>query len=513
MTIFDDIVGDIGKELPQFNDFAITGFNDKGINSTPKFLEMIFGQSSLILDGLIELDSYKRLSPEETVAYEFSTHRRHTIIPTTHSSVALYRYNIRCQGEIIPVYLYAMQMRDGLIWKSGRPIAVMKCLLEKTFARVMDSDKDGISANVIRVNMVFGRKTVHTIESAWTGAIYRQFVITANLYSGKQHKRFGMPTIVLYMLAKFGYTATLEMFGFNPDDIRLTDDPPEPSADYEAFIASKVVGCDLPLYMIVRKELLKDPVALKFIVNLNYVLSFHEGMSPKSLYDPKGVNWLVMLGRIYSTDTNPFKNQAAATSNLSSVDYFIDPISRDRFNAFGVHIENIYDLLQYVFLHIDEITTNSSSQDLHDKRFDVTKSILSEIYGKRIFKNIYDLRNKSNPTVDDVKGFFRFSRNMYRTSIDRDQNVLGRRLIRNPEIVGDNTLLSFGLSKLRMGGKPDQKLHASFFTVESGSAMAGKVANETGYINPYVQIDAHGGVIEPDYVADFEPFSGQSSIY
>ena len=176
MSIFDDIVRDIDDEMPRFNDFAINGFNTKGINDTPEVLKMIFEQSSLILDGLITLDSYKKLSPEETVAYEFSTHRRHTIIPTTHSSVALYRYNIRCHSrptqdkpkgysEIIPVYLYVMRMRDGLIWKSGRPIAIMKCLLEKTFARVLDSDKDGISANVIRVNMTFGRKTVHTIES------------------------------------------------------------------------------------------------------------------------------------------------------------------------------------------------------------------------------------------------------------------------------------------------------------------------------------------------------------
>lgn len=513
MSILDDIVQDIRDEMPAFDKFTINGFNDKGINSSPEFLAMIFEQSGLILDGLISLEGYHRLSPEETVAYEFSTTRRHTSIPTTSSSVSLYRYDIRCKGEIIPIYIYTMNMRDGLFWKSGRPIAVMKCLLEKDFARVLDNDKDGISANVIRVNMVFGRKTVHSVEGYYSKEIYRNFVITANLYSGAQHKRYGMPTIVLYMLAKFGYTKTLEIFGVNPEDLVLTNTLPPDRATHEVFVASKEVGYDTPLYMVVKKSLLEDPVASKFVINLNYVLSFHDDMSAKSLYDPDGVNWLVMLGRIYSSDTNPFKNQAVAAGNIASVDYFIDPISRDRFKAFGINIEDTYDLLQYVFLRIDEITTNSRPEDLHNKRMDVQKSILSEIYGKKITKNVYDLRNKTNPTVDDVKSALRFSRMMFKTGIDRDQKVLGRRLIRNPEIVGDNYLLAFGLYKLRMGGKPDQALHPSFFTVESGSVMFGKVANETGAINPFLKIDEHGGVVIPDYIHDFEPFSGQSGIY
>ena len=513
MSIFDDILTDIREEMPKINDNTVNGFNERGINDSPEFLKMIFDQAGLILDGLISLVGYHRLSPEETLAYEYSIPRRHTSIPTTHSSVSLYRFDIRYGEHIIPIYMYTMNMRNGLIWKSGRPIAIMKCLLEKDFARVLDNDKDGISANVIRVNMGFGRKTVHTIEGVHSKEIYRQFIIAANLYSGAQHKRYGMPTIVLYMLAKFGYIKTLERFGINPDDIKLTDTLPNQKSTHEVFVASKVVGHDTPMYMVVNKELLSDPVALKFVVNLNYVLSFHDGFAPKSLYAPDSQDWMVMLGRIYSTDTNPFKNYATAAGNISSADHFIDPISRDRFKAFGVNIEDTYDLLQYVFLRIDEITTNSRAEDLHNKRMDINKSILSEIYGKTITKNVYDLRNKSAPTIEDVRSAFRFSRVLFRTKIDRDQKVLGRRIIRNPEIVGDNWLLSFGLYKLRMGGKPDQPLHPSFFTVESGSTMFGKSANETGAINPFLSIDEHGGVIVPEYIHDFEPFSSQSDIY
>lgn len=513
MSIFDDILSEVRDEMPSFNKFTIDGFNERGINQSPEFLKMVFEQSGLILNGLVELEGYKRLSPEETVAYEFSNPRRHTSIPTTSSSVALYRYDLRCQGELIPIYMYAMTMRNGLIYKSGRPIAVMKCLLEKDFARVLANDKDGISANVIRVNMEFGRKAVHTVEGVFSKELYRKFVITANLYSGAQHKRFGIPTIVLYMLAKFGYLKTLELFGINPKDVVLTDTLPVEKKTHEVFIASKNSGFSDPLYMVVRKTLMDDPIASKFVVNLNYVLSFHDGFDAKSLYDPNGMNWLVMLGRPYCPDTNPFKNQAKAMSNLASADYFIDPISRDRFKSFGINIENTYDLLRYVFLRIDEITTNSRAEDLHTKRMDVAKSILTEIYGKQIFKNVYDLQNKSNPGVKDVRSAMRFSRWMFRTKIDRDQKVLGRRLIRNPEIVGDNTLLAFGLYKLRMGGSPEQSLHPSFFTVESGSVMFGKKANETGAINPFLAIDDHGGVIAPPYLEDFQPLSGQTEIY
>lgn len=513
MSIFDDILTDIRNEMPKINDFTVNGFTEKGINESPEFLKMIFEQSGLILGGLIKLEGYHRLSPEETLAYEYSTPRRHTSIPTTHSSVSLYRFDIRCKDEIIPIYIYTMNMRNGLIYKSGRPIAIMKCLLEKDFARVLDNDKDGISANVIRINMGFGRKTVHSISGVHSGAVYRQFIIAANLYSGAQHKRYGMPTIVLYMLAKFGYVRTLERFGINPDDLRLTETLPPEDDRYEVFVASKEIGYETPMYMVVSKELLDDPVALKFVVNLNYVLSFHDSLTPESLYAPDSRDWMVMLGRIYSSDTNPFKNYATAAGNIASADHFIDPISRDRFKAFGVNVEDTYDLLQYVFLRIDEITTNSRAEDLHNKRIDVVKSILSEIYGKTITKNVYDLGNKTAPTIDEVKRALQSSRVMYRTKIDRDQKVLGRRIIRNPEIVGDNLLLSFGLYKLRMGGKPDQPLHPSFFTVESGSTMFGKSANETGAINPFLEIDEHGGVIVPDYIGDFEPFMSQDGIY
>lgn len=506
---FDDLVGHIAEVCPKFNDSALRGFVKSHINNSPEFPALVLREGFKVVPGDLEFVDYEIMSPEERVKFELrSTPGKATRakIPLTVTHMRLVRYRSKFAGQYIYSNLYTPYMYEDMLHMRGKFLMIRKLILEKTFSRINEKDKDGMSASPIRVNLTFNRRQTFGITSYSSGERYVHFIVSARLFHGQMRNKACELTIVHYMLAKFGFTRTLEKFGINPSDISFTPRVGEDTELFEYFAAKSFddKSEDGPgLFLRVRKTLLSEDQALKFVVNLVYVLSFFKIQTIDNVYLEQGSIWKVILGIIILDERVEARAYGNAESHLKSVNYFIDPLTRDRFRTFGVFIDDIYDLLVYVFTNIDSFMVNNLVQDIYNSRLDVTSGILVKAFAERMFKNIYFLGKKSNITLSDVTSALRFNPMMFRqpssSRSDEDKDYIAP-----PDIIGDNFLLAGGFNKIRLGGRPEQRLHASMLVGESIGAFVGKTIGKTGYLNPFVPTDEHGAILHPDYAKEID---------
>ena len=510
---FDDIVKAVSDRCPDFNKSAMTGFIERHINNSPSFPQLVMEEGFKLAPPScdLQMQEVRILSPEERVHFELrptvnkATRPR---VPLTVTHMRLVEYRVRFEKEIISTKLYAPYMFDNMLFMNDKRTMIRKIILEQTFSRMQDKDKDGVLVSPIRVNLKFNRRKTFTIYSYLDRMIsYRRFIITAGLFHGKQASKICETTIIHYMLAKFGFLRTLHRFGLSEQDISFVTEIGQDTDLFEYFAARQFNSGDSSgpgLFLKVNRGILLDDQAAKFVVNLMYVLHFFDLQDIDNVYLDDGYIFKVMLGMIIFGRSAIPKALTNAETNLRSVDYFIDPITKRRFNNFGVHIEDTYDLLVYLFKNIDAYMVNTKSQDIYQSRIDVTNGILVEAYAHKIVGNLYYLAKRTNITPTDVKKALRFNAMMFRmgSSARKDD---AEHYMAPPEIIGDNLLFSGALAKIRLGGRPDQRLHPSMLVAESICAFVGKTNGKTGVINPYIPTDDEtGAILHPDYAEEID---------
>lgn len=506
---FNDLVKAVSDVCPKFNDYALRGFVEEHIDNSPSFPALVFREGFKLIDADAEYMDYRVMSPEERVRQELAagpTKPQRPKIPLTVSHLRLIEYRVRYGKEYVYARLYTPYMHEDMLHINDKKSIIRKVILEKTFARVQEKDKDGISVSPIRTNLLFNRRQTFRAVSYTSPAAYSHFIVTSRLYHGHIKNKICDTTIIHYMLAKFGFLKTLKRFGLSTADISFVTAVDSDVENYEYFAAKPYddKAEEGPgLFVKVRKAILNDDQSLKFVINLLYILSFFKLQTIDNVYIEDGTLWKIMLGIIILEDKAELKAYSNAEANLRSVDYFIDPLTRQRFATFGIPIDDIYDLLVYIFIHIDEYMVTTQSQDIYNSRLDVSNGILVESYAKRIFKSFYNLTKRTNITERDINTVLKVNPMMFRlaTAGKKDDP---EHYIAPPEIIGDNFLFSGGLTKIRLGGKAEQRLHPSMLVAESIDAFVGKQIGKTGYLNPYIPTDQHGSIVKPDYTKEID---------
>ena len=505
---FNDVVKRVAEVCPTMNDYALRGFVKENIDTSPDFVAMVFREGFKLVAGDIELVEYTVMNPEERVKFELrSGHNKptRTKIPLTVSHLRLIRYRVRFGGEYRDTHLYTPYMFEDMLHIRNKPAMLRKVISEQTFSRINENDRDGMSVSPIRVRVNFNRRNTFRVESYITRVPYTKFIVTAGLFHGDVPNRICDGTIVHYMLAKFGFLKTLARFGLSRTDIDFTPNIADDTDEFEYFAARKFERAEEGpgLFLKVRKILLGEDQSLKFVVNLLYVLSFFKIQTMENVYVEQGSVWKIILGMIISDDKAELLAYTKAETNLRSVDHFIDPITRDRFQTFGVPIQDIYDLLVYVFVNIDSFMVNNQVQDLYNSRLAVSNGILVKSFAETIYKKIYALANKSNITIVDIKKMLQLNSMMFRqpASIRSDDD---KDYIATPTIIGDNYLLSGGLNKIRLTGRPEQRFHPSMAVAESVDGFSGKAIGRTGFLNPFIPTDKNAAILHPDYAQQID---------
>lgn len=509
MASFDDIIHAISEVTPSFNDHALYDFVEDTIDNSPEFPAVIFREGFRLVPGDLELMGYDVVSPEERVKFELRAtpgKANRPKIPLTVSHLRLVQYRIRFGTHYVYTRLYTPYLVDGMLYIKDKRSMIRKVLLEKTVSRVNEKEKDGISVSPIRVNIWFNRKQSHRVESYTSGKHYSHFIVTARLFHGKVKNKICDTTIMHYMLAKFGMNETLKKFGISPKDISFVQDVEKDTDKFEYFRtgptnATWIRGSEI--FLKVKNNLLADDHCRKLVINILYVLNFFTNQNIHNVYSTDEWSehlsiWKIILGTILFEEPAEARAYSNALTNIKSVDAFIDPITRDRFRKFGIPIDDIYDLIVYIFNNIDSLMVNMQVQDLYNSRLDVAKGILEESYAKRIFHPIYMLAKRTNISIPDVESTFRFNPMLFRMTSSGKKDD-SEHYIAPPEMINDNFLLAGGMNKIKLGGKAEQRLHPSMVVVESIGTFSGKQIGKTGSINPYIPTDENSAIAHPDY--------------
>ena len=506
---FNELAKHISGLMPPFNNDALKEFVKRDINNSPEFPAMILREGFKIVPADIEFLDYRILSPEERVKFELASNSNKTSsrpkVPLTVSHLRLAEYRTRFEHEIVRTFLYSPYLYDGMMYIKDKRSMIRKVILEKTFSRVNDKDKDGLTISPTRANLTFNRRHTYRATSYVTGEFYSHWLVIAKLFHGSFNTKSGNTTIVHYMLAKFGFLGTLKRFGISKNDISFVEMVGDDTQKYEYF-AGKAFDDPVAgpgLFLRVKKTIFNDDQSFKFVVNLLYAVSFFNIQNIENVYVDKGSVWKVILGIILFNDRAEPKAYSNAESHIKTVDHFIDPLTKRRFNTFGVIVDDIYDVLVYIFIHIDSFMVNNLVQDIFNSRLDVLNGILVESYSRKITLDIYALGKRTNIKLKDVKSALSFNPMLFNMPAGGKKDD-GEHYKAPPEIVGDNYLFSGGLNKIRLGGRAEHRLHPSFCAAESIGAFVGKYIGKTGYLNPYIPTDKNLAIVRPAYIGEIE---------
>ncbi len=504
----DDIILAVANAIPKFNADLLRGFTTKQINSAPEFIDTTFKEAVKLNNGAIDYIGYNILKPEDRVRFELGAKKqqKRQKIQIATSEMQLVEFRFVHEGRHVdpPVYLYTPYMHKDMLVVRDKLYGVHRGISEQVFSRLYDKGVDGIMVRPIRTPIPFNRKiSFRLVSSASNEVIQTEFVITTKLHSKKHGRRKCDTTNILYLICKFGFYNVVTKLGVAIEDIGFVEYPVVGDPDYEYFLA-KAPSKMNNLHMRVRRDVLQNPVHRKLIANILYTLHYFDIQTAEDLTEASGSIWRVMLGRILYPDTTFMKARSDADTHIASVDSVIDPKSKERFNEFGVHIDDIYDLLFYVFVELDQIMVNSTVQDLYNKRVDVVHGILIEAYAKTIFHRFYRTNQKSTLKDLEVKFLLKMKPTIIDSAYSSRRKGAARNVSTAPQIFNDSWLESIGLYKIRHAGSAEQRFHPSMAVVESLVAFSGANIGVTGLINPFAQIGENGGIIRPDYADDID---------
>lgn len=509
----DDIVRAVGEALPQFNKHLLVEYPEDQVSKMKKFMEDTFKEAIRRFNGMVKYEGCRVLSPKERVLFEVGTSRR-SGAKIARSEIELIAFDFSMNDVIYTTYRYVPYLRDNQIIIRDTQYAFMYAITEKVFSRI----DNGIMVRVIQKPLPFWRSKHFTLKSLTSDLLFNEFIVDTSIHAKKPRK--GMSTTVVhYLLCKFGYEGVLSRMGLTLNDAQFTYDVDEKeSKKFEFFQASRPLennNAVKPVYMKVAKEVLQDPTHRKLIANILYVTTKWDRLDVSELHSPDTSDWLVMLGEILYPSVAKLIAENHAITHIESIDLFLDSVVKDRLASFGIKVESIYDLLQYIFCEIDNLLVKMIHQNLYDKRLSITDDFVIKSFVETIFRRAYANSQKIERfKPDDFKRFCNIP------AYDGIRNLGGITNISmvGTSIVNANMILSFGTRKIRMNGAlrnpspnlkaRDARFHPSIAVVETLIGFSGKSPGITGTINPFLTINNDdGSIIVPDYADEINKIS------
>lgn len=501
LGIWNEVIGDVANQIPQFNDFLLKTFRKREVGKSKQFMDVVYKEAVAIkpYDNCIKYLGYRVLTPEERIEFKMNNPIIKGQYDIYNTELELVEFKFEFDNESYYVHLYLPYLYHNCITISNIQYHLQLAIIEKTIYKV----KEGVVIKVLRAPLHFWRNEIISFKSAITGEIYHENVPTVKAFhrkGNKSKKRDMKSTILLYLLCNFGLYGTLNRFNIAKEDLYFSDTLVN-HKDYECF------SCKHNVFLVVKKSILKNFVVKRIIASLLYMLKFfqktHDSYNIEMLEDPECRWWKVILGKYcYGMNVKPAMAINHAEPHLASVSTLLDEITKRALKLIDIHVENIYDMFQQVFINLDNWLVNHRSNDLYDKKIGVLESLLSDIV-KSTFTRFYD-QSKQQKIITS-KSIRRLLK-MHNKAITR---IYANSMIRgNPSIYNDNWLLTIGGKKVRERANQykskrssnllndrEHKFDPSMIVVESVTTIPSSSPGVGGSINPFCLINTEDGSI------------------
>lgn len=536
----DTFLNAVSRRMPKTNRAMLCDYPEKSILSAADHINNVFKSMLKLIGPSLEYRGYEPLSPEDRISEELGLKKRRSSkspgrkirLQMTRSTLTAVRFKfayVNNEEKLIEdsMVINVPFLDDGVMIIRGKVYAITMGIVNKRFARDSDKESDGIVARVIRAPLGFRRlpKLYKLTPYGYDGSIDSQHVVIAHLHHSRPSRsaRKRLDTgLIHYLICKFGFYGMLNRFGLTKSQMSLVQYPVTDDPNYFYFPCLDQGNKAQDLWLKVDKVACDQTFTRKLAANILYTLTnfdqyaaggksrFRDHYNGKALLQelehPNGGVWRVMLGIILKQNESLSQARAHADVHIVSADSFLDDMTRDRFGQFGVQVEDIYSLLVYVFLNIDSIVVNSSSNNLYEKRLDIKQGIFTPAFVQPLFSRVYDLMGKTTLRDDEVKTLLRPNPMMIENAFSASSRGGGRNISTSPSIYNDNRLVSCSIFKFREDGTPGQSFHPSMNVVESITSFSGALGS-AGLLNPFLEIDENGGILHPHYAKEIDELS------
>ncbi|MDD2819431.1 MAG: hypothetical protein PHN51_11645 [Candidatus Nanopelagicales bacterium] len=403
MTTFGQFVERIS---PKFNLQVVEGLSYhrllKAVEYIDKFIRYSVSQKT---NTHLEYLGYKELSPKEEMAFLFNKASR-SVYDIAENDIYLVEFYVRYGGsdEIKACPFYVPFLNKGnTMHMSGGKFLVMPTLADKVIS---------IGRLIIFINIVTAKYSfTRTYAAVMVNDKFNRIpVVNTELYKNQAKKledtTKARTTVMHYLLANYGYSATMQMLlGFVPKPvydadergcvvIKSTTKPPH------GYIKSKEYR-PTHLKFLVPEDKYNETV-LYCLGNVFYIVdNFPEIVTITELDNT--VMWKRLLAEIIHSGNHGLSYLSEKiNAHFSDLNSSFDTITIGKLNDVGVQANTLMQLLAVIFQNFNTWIMHSESRSLcHNKSYEVESFALAPITS-RITRTVLDI-SKEELRVNGAK--------------------------------------------------------------------------------------------------------------
>lgn len=504
---WDRVITAVADRLPDFNNELLIGYKKRNIDNCKNYLEeVIVAVVNHINESVhnlhVDYVGYEVKSPIEQLRYvalQTITKGKYDI---NVDGVRLvdYKLNVTYTNEIgrvvteeqvvrmyLPYWLY-----NGVVL-NGRQY-YFKHVLSDIIVRMEGGI--GIIIKFMRSPIRCFRNTVIRLTDT-NGNEYPTTLVTSNIYQRQsdKSKSIAFPPLILYLLAEYGFDETMRKF-----DIAGCIDFVTTPTDDPMYVSFEILS---NLYIQVEKSLLDNIQTMRVVASVVHALKeYRDDTLVYYNHVKDSVLYKSILGKYIHGRRNTCDLAVSHTEkHLESLRTYLDKRTKSELDPDGrLMLNDVYDVLIYIFNNIDMWSVNYNHNDLFEKRLEGINKTLYFLV-TRIFNRVYKKTNKS------IKA--NAVANSMQIAVNAIRHIYEAECADNPKQYNDNQLFTVLVDKLRQaeptdaskkknaGNKnsiesPEHRFHPSFVAIESILTIVKSNPGIAGDINPFVQITPEG---------------------
>lgn len=544
--MWDRVLDGVNKALPQFDPDTLKGYRQNQIKRLPQNLDMVFTEA---VKRYGETDSgepevrylgHRFLTPEECIAMDCNNPKFSAYVDILRTELAPAEFTFEHRGIKFTTQLYIPYLTEDAIIINGTKYYVMFALTDKVFYHIVKDQ--GIGIKILCAHLRFWRNMRYSFYST-IGNVYGDHIVVTKI-----HMRDYKPTaddlktaLLLYPLVRFGLNETLRRYGITPGHVTMTTVHNEQDEEFEYFCIRSDTSVGAGLYLKVHKDILrtqfdtKNRIMMQVITALHYILQYfircqetiyvdNQQLVDELLYNPDFTVYKVILGKTVFGINYENEIQAAGhiRDHLQSLEIYMDPETLRKLRGIGVICHDVYDLIHYISLNMDQYVANYFPSNIYNKQLNVLDLLMGGMVSTlflKIYKQTNNRKGDRPFALREVMSSFRVG-NRALSKIYACSGLIAS----NPSVYNDNALptvtgrrkrATFSVSPINKSGvkksggnqhllhDPAHRTHSSMFVVESGSRTQNTDPTMSGTINPFCKFTTDGNIVVPEWLMNY----------
>ena len=500
--MWDELIGDISRETPRWNDYLLGTFRKERIDAIPDIIGHRLGEMSLrtsqhesSCNSPLRYIGYSELTPmdrtllirnEKSIKYK----KQFDIRPT---NTRMIQYKFEFAGKEYTKIMSVPYMDNFATTMSGVNYYPILAIVER--GGIYRGRDNRIIVQVFHTKPIIHReplKSIFTME----GVDITASNITAKLHAASRRRgKAGNPPIIIYSLIIEGWDNTMQRYGV-AGKLDIVSEREEGALH---------VKLKDGVYLVIR-DTNPNRNLRRIIINL---VSIYKQLKWTTMDEIKDSRYFL---RVLATWAYPSaKNKNIGFANTKAFielakHQMIDAKSMENHASCGIHYSNLPEMLKAFYDNIDRLVTGEDN-DLFEKSIASTEQMIHPL-SVDLNQTLFDkVLNVSRPLDDKI------IKNLMRNHGFKKW-ITGRSdMFRNcNDIVNNNYLLAIGGTRIWTTANPDASMkgsdqipesslvaHPSFMLVTSIMTYSKSKPVVVGSINPFVKIDKKGNLIRPEW--------------